>query len=81
MTNCFSFIGRKPAHARKLHYSNMTNIVHLPGLKLRRHLNGLLRRAFAYGNPRFCIFKFTKPDDEHHLQTFLTRSKPCSQAP
>ena len=49
------------------------NFAHLPGL---RHLSIFVRHdrlaptLLAYGNSRFCIFKFTKPDYEHHLQVF-----------
>jgi hypothetical protein len=38
--------------------------------KVYLEVSGLSRRSLAYDNSRFCIFKFTKPADEHHLQVF-----------
>ena len=35
---------------------------------------GLPRHTLAYDNSRFCIRKFTKPDDEHHLQSLSCAS-------
>jgi hypothetical protein len=46
----------------------------LPGSKLRCLLYGLPERTLAYGNSRFCFFKFTKPAHEHHLQAFASPS-------
>ena len=42
--------------------------------KIYLDVSGLPRRSLAYDNSRFCIFKFTKPADDHHLQVFPARA-------
>jgi hypothetical protein len=38
-------------------------------------MTGLPTRSLAYDNSRFCIFKFTKPVHEHHMQVFANASQ------
>jgi hypothetical protein len=65
---------RKQACPGKLYSCMATVLVLLPGSKYRCHLYGLPEPALAYGNSRFCFFKFTKPVHEHHLTSFC---QPC----
>jgi hypothetical protein len=39
-------------------------------------MTGLPPRSLAYDNSRFCFWKSTKPDDEHHLQVLPSLLKP-----
>ena len=53
-----------------------TNLFHLDKLLICT-LPGLLL-WLAYGNSRFCFWKFTKPAHEHHLQAGQRSCKPAS---
>ena len=66
-------VANSPAHRKLSLYRGIVPTL-IPGLKYCCHLTGLLLRAFAYGNSRFCFLKFTKPVDEHHLQTLAAAS-------